>query len=783
MDFCFLSKFDNLFTDIFLDAQFLWFDTVKLNTDHRRPRIRSDKVLKTIQDHVLTTGKTNEAVKELLRMDYFKHYLAAKSTKQRQEFIHHMKRYLYMYMPNAGYEIADTKRYGGAGRRVEACVMVTKDWNFGDELRLCTGMIAHLNPRQERDLKKANNNNRDISVMWSSRRQCNCLFLGPARFVNHDCNPNAEFISLGPNSVTFRIIKDIKCGDELTVYYGKHYVGANNHHCRCATCETRRVGQSGSDDEDGGANSTDNEGNVDYLSRSRKRKSTSYEDHLWRKKQASDYRIDLEDLIGIVDDNEEDDADTEDGSQSDNNNNGSSKQIQHIDTPSKLTETNQEQIINDDNKPQVMSIHFLCNENNKKRQEQQDGYSTSRSSSYSHSPLDLLCNAVLDAEYLQVQHQQPNQEEITVVVGPEIHKDATDRLMQHPGNQQQQHLHQQRWQSMDEDNSSDTKADSAVGLSPQLQHQDIHHHQKTKAPPSSVIHTASNTTKASTRKKSTTTASSQWQNDMDSLFDNDEQLSELDDFMDDVSDLSSVCSSDLTLNMESINKDQKDLQLSTPSPSPVSHIKKSSSASPITTTRRIPAVVPPSAPTDTNNSNNKYHHHGDKSGLNCMACGRALKSETISDESAADVAVANELATWTWSPSAAFTDWRPQRCPRCERHVRVFTQEWPARKINKKKATVAAAASSLQQQHRKMEAPSVNKKRTYATKKHPCHQKKSEPSFSTTSHVIGGIKTQQASPNKAAATTTTMVTVSRKSFVRSPPTPTSEIFDGVDDLF
>lgn len=87
-------------------------------------------------------------------------------------------------MPNAGYEIADTKRYGGAGRRVEACVMVTKDWNFGDELRLCTGMIAHLDSRQERDLKKASSNNRDISVMWSSRKQCHCLFLGPARFVN-----------------------------------------------------------------------------------------------------------------------------------------------------------------------------------------------------------------------------------------------------------------------------------------------------------------------------------------------------------------------------------------------------------------------------------------------------------------------------------------------------------------------------------------------------------------------------------------------------------------------
>lgn len=67
MDFCLLSKFDDLLSDIFLDAQFLWFDISKLNSDHRRPRIPSDKVLKIIQDQVLATGKTNEAVKELLR--------------------------------------------------------------------------------------------------------------------------------------------------------------------------------------------------------------------------------------------------------------------------------------------------------------------------------------------------------------------------------------------------------------------------------------------------------------------------------------------------------------------------------------------------------------------------------------------------------------------------------------------------------------------------------------------------------------------------------------------
>ncbi|CAJ0754781.1 5859_t:CDS:1, partial [Entrophospora sp. SA101] len=48
----------------------------------------------------------------------------------------HAKRYLQMYQANAGYEITETKRYLGSSKR-EACIVATKDFNEGDELRLC----------------------------------------------------------------------------------------------------------------------------------------------------------------------------------------------------------------------------------------------------------------------------------------------------------------------------------------------------------------------------------------------------------------------------------------------------------------------------------------------------------------------------------------------------------------------------------------------------------------------------------------------------------------------
>ncbi|RUS17849.1 hypothetical protein BC937DRAFT_89415 [Endogone sp. FLAS-F59071] len=304
MDFSSLSKYDDLLSDVFLDAMLLWFQTIKMNTDHRRARIPSAKILDIIQRNVVAKARVNDAVTELMeyvhvfafshlvsflrtnipyaphpfsafvrslslslslcRMEYFKAFLEKKNPKQIADFVQHMKRYLSMYLPNAGYEISDTKRYSTT-ERVEACVIATRDWQTGDEIRMCTGAIACLTPDDERTLL---NGHRDFSVMWSTRKGCSCLFLGPARFVNvsdgqygeerpakvsvvliillslvqHDCNSNCKFISLGQNAITFKVIREIKVGEEITTYYGKHYFGDNNCECKCVTCESTKDG-------------------------------------------------------------------------------------------------------------------------------------------------------------------------------------------------------------------------------------------------------------------------------------------------------------------------------------------------------------------------------------------------------------------------------------------------------------------------------------------------------------------------------------------------------------
>ncbi|GAB5589301.1 histone lysine methyltransferase Set9 [Umbelopsis nana] len=67
-----------------------------MNTDHRRPRIPTSKVLDIIQRNVLEKAKLNDAVQEFLNLEWFKGYLANKTPKQHQEFVQHMKRYLSM---------------------------------------------------------------------------------------------------------------------------------------------------------------------------------------------------------------------------------------------------------------------------------------------------------------------------------------------------------------------------------------------------------------------------------------------------------------------------------------------------------------------------------------------------------------------------------------------------------------------------------------------------------------------------------------------------------------
>ena len=78
---------------------------------------------------------------------------------------------------------------------------------------------------------------RDFSVVMTSRKKAPALFLGPARFANHDCKANARLVPRGAEGMEVVSVRAINVGDEITVDYGDHYFGEDNCECLCATCE------------------------------------------------------------------------------------------------------------------------------------------------------------------------------------------------------------------------------------------------------------------------------------------------------------------------------------------------------------------------------------------------------------------------------------------------------------------------------------------------------------------------------------------------------------------
>ncbi|KAG0298970.1 Histone-lysine N-methyltransferase set9 [Dissophora globulifera] len=218
MDLQTLSTLDDLLSDILLDGVHLWFQTHKMNKDYTPMRLPAQQILDIIQRKVIVERKVPEAVKELLE---------------------HARRYFNIYLPTAGFEISQTDRYTAVTNKSEACVIANRTFEVGSELRYCAGTIANLNEQEEKDLE---NRTSDFSVIKTSRRGT-CLFLGPARFVNHDCDPNCSFMAAGSTVIYFKVLRQINANDEITTHYGDNYFGINNQECLCATCENRGEGR------------------------------------------------------------------------------------------------------------------------------------------------------------------------------------------------------------------------------------------------------------------------------------------------------------------------------------------------------------------------------------------------------------------------------------------------------------------------------------------------------------------------------------------------------------
>ncbi|KAI6121445.1 hypothetical protein F5141DRAFT_1211125 [Pisolithus sp. B1] len=217
----------------------------KMDPSRRLPKVDAGDLMGIVRRMVESKSGPQIAVRQavdgLLALSPVRYYLRPYTQKQINAFATHASRYFELYNPNGSIEIAHTSRYSHMTGKSELCILATRPLTPGV-------VIAELKDLRTSDIR------RDFSVIHSRQMKKNHLFLGPARFVNHDCENNCELFREG-KYITFRVVRPVAVGEEITAHYGDGYFGKRNRYCLCETCEKNGRGGYTPENNNGGSNS------------------------------------------------------------------------------------------------------------------------------------------------------------------------------------------------------------------------------------------------------------------------------------------------------------------------------------------------------------------------------------------------------------------------------------------------------------------------------------------------------------------------------------------------
>lgn len=231
-----LSYFDDVLVNCLIDKVYYWAEIRKVREYKPIRGVPVETVLDILTTDIIgKDSNPQRAVKRFVELPSVTTFLGRFQDRAvRQEFEKHVKRYMQIYSMDCGFDIEVTDRYKSRSQALEACVISRRMFKEGEELKHLSGILVELTAEEEDELNMSKD--KDFSIINSSRRGANCLMLGPARFVNHDCQANARFVSNGMN-MNIYATRAIAVGEEITVQYSENYFGKKNRECLCFTCE------------------------------------------------------------------------------------------------------------------------------------------------------------------------------------------------------------------------------------------------------------------------------------------------------------------------------------------------------------------------------------------------------------------------------------------------------------------------------------------------------------------------------------------------------------------